>query len=131
MKRCMFVDHSSVIRKVAKRILGGPEMLVVEAGSGYEALDLCAADMPDFIVVDTALPDMAAVEFIRHVRALQTPIFPRIAICLLEVDVGTIMRSKRAGAQGYILKPFNRSQLIERFRLLQTAAATAAASAAA
>lgn len=43
-------------------------------------------------------------------------------ISLVEVDIGAIMRAKRAGAQGYLLKPFNRSQLIERFRTLQIAA---------
>ena len=32
------------------------------------------------------------------------------------------MRAKRAGAQGYLLKPFNRPQLLERFRQLQAAA---------
>ena len=46
MKRCMFVDDSSVIRKVAKRILGGPDMIVVEAGSGLEALDMCRPRCP-------------------------------------------------------------------------------------
>lgn len=122
MKRCMFVDDSSVIRKVAKRILAGPDMLVVEAASGYDALDMCIMDMPDIIVVDGTLPDMSAVEFIRRVRAIEAPVKPRIAICLTEVDIGAIMRAKRAGAQGYLLKPFNRPQLLERFHHLQSAA---------
>ena len=108
MKRCMFVDDSSVIRKVAKRILGGPDMIVVEAGSGLEALDMCMAEMPDIIVVDGALPDMTAEEFIRRARAIETPVNPQIMLCLMEVDIGAIMRAKRAGAQGYLLKPFNR-----------------------
>jgi two-component system chemotaxis response regulator CheY len=121
MKRCMFVDDSSVIRKVAKRILGGPDMIVVEAGSGIEALDMCMAEMPDIIVVDVALPDMTAEEFIRRTRAIDTQVNPQIMLCLMEVDIGAIMRAKRAGAQGYLLKPFNRSQLLERFRQLQAA----------
>jgi two-component system chemotaxis response regulator CheY len=121
MKRCMFVDDSSVIRKVAKRILGGPDMIVVEAGSGLEALDMCMAEMPDIIVVDSALPDMTAEEFIRRARAIEAPLSPQIMLCLMEVDIGAIMRAKRAGAQGYLLKPFNRSQLLERFRQLQAA----------
>ena len=83
---------------------------------------MCAADMPDIIVVDGALPDMTAVEFIRRVRAIAGPVKPQIAICLTEVDIGAIMRAKRAGAQGYLLKPFNRPQLLERFRSLQGAA---------
>ena len=123
MKRCMFVDDSAVIRKVAKRILGSPELIIIEASTGFEAVSICAADMPDIIVVDSALPDMTAVEFIRRVRAIETPVKPQIAICLTEVDIGAIMRAKRAGAQGYLLKPFNRPQLLDRFRNLQKAAA--------
>jgi len=121
MKRCMFVDDSSVIRKVAKRILGGSDMLVIEAESALEALEMCENDMPDIIVVDSGLPDMSADEFIRRVRAMPGPFAPQIAICLIEVDIGTIMRAKRAGAQGYLLKPFNRAQLLDRFRMLQAA----------
>lgn len=123
MKRCMFVDDSAVIRKVAKRILGGPDLLIVEASTGFDAIGMCASDMPEIIVVDGALPDMTAVEFIRRIRAIESPVTPQIAICLTEVDIGAIMRAKRAGAQGYLLKPFNRPQLLDRFRNLQKAAA--------
>lgn len=122
MKHCMFVDDSAVIRKVAKRILGGPDLQIIEASTGFDAIALCTSQMPEIIVVDGALPDMSAVEFIRRVRAIQSPIKPQIAICLTEVDIGAIMRAKRAGAQGYLLKPFNRPQLLDRFRNLQNAA---------
>ena len=122
MKRCMFVDDSSVIRKVAKRILGGPDMLVIESENGHEALRMCAADMPDIIVVDSTLDDMETADFIRSVKSLETPTTPQILVSLVEVDIGAIMRAKRAGAHGYLLKPFNRSQLIERFRTLNLAA---------
>ncbi len=122
MKRCMFVDDSSVIRKVAKRILNGPDMLVIEAESGHVALDMCANDMPDIIVVDGSLTDMSVEEFIRNVRTVPSPVKPQIAVSLVEVDIAAIMRAKRAGAQGYLLKPFNRPQLLERFRQLDVAA---------
>ena len=122
MKRCMFVDDSSVIRKVAKRILNGPDMLVIEAESGHVALDMCANDMPDIIVVDGSLTDMSVEEFIRNVRTVPSPVKPQIAVSLVEVDIAAIMRAKRAGAQGYLLKPFNRPQLLDRFRVLQDAA---------
>ena len=122
MKRCMIVDDSSVIRKVAKRILSGPEMLVVEAASGMEALAMCAAEMPDIIIVDTSLPDMIAVDFIRQAMVTDERVKPHIVVCMTEFDVGAIMRSKRAGAKGYILKPFNRTQLLDRFREMRIAA---------
>ncbi len=122
MKRCMIVDDSSVIRKVAKRILNGPEMLVVEAATGAQALDMASAYMPDIIVVDHALRDMQTCEFIRQVVALQPDARPRIMICMPQFDLGAIMRAKRAGAAGFLMKPFNRAQLMERFRLVQAAA---------
>ncbi|RWF54743.1 MAG: response regulator [Mesorhizobium sp.] len=122
MKRCMFIDDSSVIRKVAKRILGGSDMLVIEAARGFDAVEMCTADMPDIIVVDGALPDMQAEDVIRRVRAMEGPIRPQILISLVEVNVASIMRAKRAGAQGYLLKPFNRPQLLECFRTLRIAA---------
>jgi two-component system, chemotaxis family, chemotaxis protein CheY len=122
MKRLMFVDDSSVIRKVARRILSGPDMLVVEAGSGLQALDLCEADMPDLIVVDVTLPDMSCVDFIRQANAIPGPVRPQILICLTQFDLGAIMRAKRAGAAGFVMKPFNRPQLLERFRQLKAAA---------
>ena len=122
MKRCMFVDDSSVIRKVAKRILGGSNMVIIEAASGLDALEMCSADMPDIIIVDGALPDVPAVDLIRRVRAMESPTKPQILISLVELDIASIMRAKRAGAQGYLLKPFNRPQLLERFRTLKIAA---------
>ena len=122
MKRCLFVDDSSVIRKVAKRILGGSDILVIEAASGLDAIDICAGDMPDVVVVDGALPDMQAADVIRRIRAMESPVRPHILISLVEVDAAAIMRAKRAGAQGYLLKPFNRGQLLEAFRFLKIAA---------
>jgi two-component system chemotaxis response regulator CheY len=122
MKRCLFVDDSSVIRKVAKRILGGSDILVIEAATGADAIEICAGNMPDVVVVDGALPDMQAVELIRRIRGLESPIKPYILVSLVEVDAASIMRAKRAGAHGYLLKPFNRAQLLERFRVLKIAA---------
>ena len=121
MKRCLFVDDSSVIRKVAKRILGGSDMIVVEASTGVEAAEICAGDMPDVIVIDGGLVDIQAADLIRRIRAIESPVRPQILVSLVEVDVAAIMRAKRAGAQGYLFKPFNRAQLLESFRCLKIA----------
>lgn len=118
MKRCMIVDDSSVIRKVAKRILSSPELLVIEASSATEALYMCQADMPHIIVVDSTLPDMNIVDFVRQAMAIESEIKPQIVVCMTQFDIGTIMRAKRAGAKGYMLKPFNRQLLLERFRAM-------------
>lgn len=122
MKRCLIVDDSSVIRGVAKRILAGPEMLVAEAATAAEAIEICTRELPEIIVVDGHLPDMAADDLIRRLMAIDPQAKPQIALCTSAVDVGQIMRAKRAGAKGYILKPFTRSQLLDSFRAFQNAA---------
>ena len=122
MARCLIVDDSSVIRKVAKRILTSAEMMVTEAANGQEALDLSAHDMADIIIVDSSLPDMDSSDLVRRLMALPAEFKPHVLLCLAELDLGAIMRAKRAGAQGYMLKPFTRTQLLEQFREFQTAA---------
>lgn len=122
IKRCLIVDDSSVIRKVAKRILAGPEMLVGEAGTALEAIDICRQEMPEIIIVDSLLPDMDTAELISRITGFENQVKPRILLCTYQFDVGRIMRAKRAGAHGYILKPFTRAQLLGSFRELQAAA---------
>jgi two-component system chemotaxis response regulator CheY len=116
MTQCLIVDDSSVVRKVAKRILESEGFPVAQASGGSEALALIRADMPDMIILDATLPDISPVEFITEVLGMAGERKPRIVICLVQLDVPTIMRAKRAGASGYILKPFNRPQLLKRFR---------------
>lgn len=123
MKRCLLVDNSAVIRKVAKRILAGQDLDVIEAGNGVEGIAICVTNMPELILVDSTLPDMTGIDFIQRVRSITTAaIKPQIAICLTEFDIGAIMRAKRAGAQGYLLKPFNRPQLLDRLLHLEAVA---------
>lgn len=122
MKRCMIVDDSSVVRQVVKRILDGPDMVVVEAACGTDALAMCRSEMPEIIVVDTKIYDMTAQDFIRQAMDYAHDVKPHIVVCMAQLDIGAIMRAKRAGARGYLLKPFDRGQLLERFRELQLAA---------
>ncbi|WP_159587120.1 response regulator [Chelativorans xinjiangense] len=122
MKRCLIVDDSSVIRRVAKRILAGPDMLVGEAATAHEAIDICRHEMPEIMIVDGLLPDMDSADLIRRLVALDPEAKPHIVLCISQFDVGRIMRAKRAGARGFILKPFTRAQLLESFRELDVAA---------
>ena len=122
MKRCLIVDDSSVIRLVAKRILAGSDMLVAEAATGQTAFDICANEMPDIIVVDYRLPDVDSCELIGRIAKLESENKPQILLLACEFDVGLIMRARRAGAAGYLMKPFTRSHFLETFRELQAVA---------
>lgn len=119
---CMFADGSNVIRRVARRILATPQLTVLESGTGAEMLEICRRMMPHIVIVSTNLPDRDAVEVIREIRAVKSAVTPRILISLVEMDIGTIMRARRAGAEGYLLKPFDRSQLLATLQMAKIAA---------
>jgi two-component system chemotaxis response regulator CheY len=108
MKHCLVVDDSSVIRKVARRILEDLDFTVSEAADGKQALDLCRQTMPDVVLLDWNMPVVAGVEFLPALRGGPKGEGPIVVFCASENDVAQIARAMRAGADGYILKPFNR-----------------------
>src|SRR5690606_18283420 len=123
MKRCLIVDDSSVIRKIARRILAGPTMLVAEAESAAEAIDICTHEMPETGAVDYRLPDMDSTALTGRPAKLDPQRKPDIIFCVCEFEVSLLTRAKRAGASGYLMKPFTRLQLLESFRELDARAA--------
>ena len=70
MKTCLVVDDSSVIRKVARRILEGLEFEIAEAEDGEQALEACRGRMPDAVLLDWNMPKMDGYEFLRALRRL-------------------------------------------------------------
>jgi two-component system chemotaxis response regulator CheY len=69
MKQCLVVDDSSVIRKVARRILEDMNFEIVEAEDGQKALEECRKTMPDAILLDWNMPVMDGLEFLTSLRA--------------------------------------------------------------
>jgi two-component system chemotaxis response regulator CheY len=110
-KRCLIVDDSDVIRTVASRILMRRGLLVNEADRATRALDLCRVDMPDLLIVDIKLPDMDSLEFLRTLRALPTPRRPFVGVLMVEFDLPTLLRCRRAGADAHLMKPFTAAQM--------------------
>ena len=70
MKTCLVVDDSSVIRKVARRILEGLDFQIVEAEDGEQALEACRKQLPEAILLDWNMPKMDGYEFLRSLRRL-------------------------------------------------------------
>jgi two-component system chemotaxis response regulator CheY len=110
MRHCLVVDDSSVIRKVARRILEDFDFTVTEAEDGAAALDACRHRMPDLILLDWHLPVMDGIEFLKRLRELEAA-QPKVVFCTSEADVAQIAKALRAGADEYILKPFDRGSV--------------------
>ena len=70
MKTCLIVDDSSVIRKVARRILEGLDFQIVEAEDGEKAMEVCKRGMPDAVLLDWNMPVMDGYEFLRNLRMM-------------------------------------------------------------
>ena len=116
MKTCMIVDDSSVIRKVARRILEGLEFQVSEAEDGEQALQLCRGELPNAILLDWNMPRMDGYEFLRALRRLPGGDGPKVVFCTTENDVAHIARALHAGANEYIMKPFDKDIVTAKFQ---------------
>jgi len=115
MKQCLVVDDSRVIRKVARQILTELEFDIAEAGDGQEALDQCRQSMPDAILLDWNMPVMSGIEFLRALRVEEGGQSPIVVFCTTENDIKHITEAISAGANEYIMKPFDREIIEAKF----------------
>jgi two-component system chemotaxis response regulator CheY len=115
MKHCLVVDDSAVIRKVARRILDELSFSSSEAENGREALDQCRMSMPDAVLLDWNMPVMDGISFLVALRKEQGGDEPKVIFCTTENDVEHITRAITAGANEYIMKPFDRDIVEAKF----------------
>jgi two-component system, chemotaxis family, chemotaxis protein CheY len=116
MKTCLIVDDSSVIRKVARRIIEGLEFEIMEAENGEEAIESCKRQLPDAILLDWNMPKMDGYDFLRVLRRLPGGDGPKVVFCTTENDVAHIARALHAGANEYIMKPFDKDIVQAKFQ---------------
>ena len=107
MKNGLVVDDSRVIRTVARRILEELHYAVEEAADGIAGLRACREKMPDLIFLDWNLPSMKGVDFVKSVRGQTDGGHPVILCATTENDTGEITAAVAAGANDYIMKPFD------------------------
>ena len=115
---CLIIDDSRVIRKVACEIVEGLNFRVMEAENGEAGLRACQADMPDVILLDWNMPVMDGYSFLRSLRVMPEGQSPKVVFCTTENDVSQITRAQDAGANEYIMKPFDRGILAAKFQEL-------------
>ena len=112
MKSCLIVDDSRVIRMVARKILEELNFETDEAADGQEAVDQCEKKMPDAILLDWNMPVKSGIEFLRDLRAMPGGDTPIVVFCTTENDIEHIQEAIEAGANEYIMKPFD-SEIIQ------------------
>lgn len=118
--RILLADDHTVMRNGLRLLLERqPNLKVVgEAADGREAVELCAADPPDVVVMDIAMPHLNGVEAARQIVNQN----PKIAVAILSMhsDESYVIRSLKAGARAYLLKDSAEADLIEAIHAITT-----------
>lgn len=114
MKRCLIADQSEIIRKVARHYLEQVPFEVLEADTADKALELCRTTTIDALLLDWRLPSKTPVEFLSALRfsggAKHRPL---IIYVTSENDPADISRALSAGADTYMMKPFDHAALMD------------------
>jgi two-component system, OmpR family, response regulator MprA len=113
--RVLVVEDDEDIADVLRRSLRNEGYDVRTSADGVDALDQAAGFLPDLVVLDLGLPRMDGVEVCRRLRAeSDVPILMLTARTETEDRVGGL----DSGADDYLVKPFERKELLARIRAL-------------
>ncbi|MEY4879599.1 MAG: hypothetical protein RJB62_1068 [Pseudomonadota bacterium] len=115
MKQCLIVDDSRIIRKVLRKILEEMNFAVDEAEDSPGAIDLCRRKMPEVVLLDWNMPAAAGLEFLRSLRREPGGDKPVVVFSTSENDIALITEAVNAGANEYIMKPFDGGVLQNKF----------------
>ena len=116
MQTCLVVDDSSIMRKIARRILEGMDFQVIEAEDGVDALVACKRAMPEAVLLDWNMPVMDGYHFLGHLRRMPGGDAPKVVFCTTENGIEHISRALEGGANEYIMKPFDKEIVAAKFQ---------------
>jgi two-component system chemotaxis response regulator CheY len=111
-KKVLAVDDSESMRRMVLFTLKGAGYEVVQACDGVEALELARKEPVDLVLTDVHMPRMDGITLVRQLRDLPHYKFTPMLILTTESSQEKKMDGKRAGATGWLIKPFNPPQLL-------------------
>ncbi|PIE42952.1 MAG: response regulator [Gammaproteobacteria bacterium] len=112
MTKILAVDDSASMRQMVSFTLQGAGYEVHEAADGQQALDKAKAQQFDLVLSDINMPVMDGISLIENLRSLASYKFTPILMLTTESAGDKKMAGKKAGATGWIVKPFNPDQLV-------------------
>ena len=117
--RALVIDDSRTVRIIIGNILREIGMEVLEAGNGLEALEQMNRH-PDIelLLLDWNMPQMNGFDFLRAVRAQRAYDGVRILMVTSESQSEQVVKALSAGADEYLMKPFNKDVLVAKLQLM-------------
>lgn len=110
------VDDSRTMREMLKLALSQAGYRVIQAEDGVHGLEVLQGESPQVIVTDINMPRMDGFGFIEQVRSDEAYRGIPILVLTTESDAEKKDRARRAGATGWIVKPFDPAKLIDAIR---------------
>jgi DNA-binding NarL/FixJ family response regulator len=112
----LLVDDHTIVREGLRRILEAvaDEWQIIEAGSGFQALECLRRQHFGMAIVDLSMPGMSGLELIKRVRAE----YPHVKVLVLSMHAEDqyALRAFRAGAHGYVTKDTASAELLAAVR---------------
>lgn len=119
MKTCLVVDDSKIVRKVVRRIIENLGFNALEAEDGQQAVDQVKANQVDLIILDWNMPVMDGLVCMKTIRAdTSLAAQPVIIFCTTENEFAKIQEAVMAGANEYVMKPFDEQIIAGKLRQL-------------
>ena len=118
MKKILTVDDSASVRQMVSLTLTSAGYQVTEASDGRDGLARITRERFDLVLTDLNMPVMDGIELIGAVRKLQGWGFVPILMLTTESQPERKAEGRKAGATGWIVKPFNAEQLVAAVRKL-------------
>lgn len=114
-EKILIVEDDRHIVTLVSYILGREGYEVQVARDGVEGLDLARQFRPDLVVLDLNMPRMDGVEMCRRLKAEQNP---AVIFLTVHTERTAVTRGYRAGADDYMVKPFELEELVQRVKSL-------------
>ena len=112
MRTVLVVDDSNTVREMIADLLGKVGIKVLEASDGAEAKQKIEASPPDLVVMDIVMPNMNGYELCRWVKSNRTTQDIPVVICSSKGEEFDRYWGMKQGADAYIAKPFQPTELI-------------------
>jgi two-component system chemotaxis response regulator CheY len=112
-KRILTIDDSKTMRDMLLLTLTDAGFEVLQAVDGLDGLDVLKRERVDVIITDINMPKMNGYEVIEHLRANPDHQKTPILVLTTESDQENKIRARDAGANGWIVKPFDPERLAD------------------
>jgi two-component system cell cycle response regulator DivK len=115
-KRILVIEDTEDNRQIIRDLLSSVGYELIEAVDGVQGVALAQKERPDLILMDIQLPEIDGYEATRRIRAIpELAKVPIIAVTSYALS-GDEAKTRAAGCDGYVAKPFSPRQLLAMVR---------------